>query len=66
MSAPCDGCCRVHRGPRCSTDEARSKPMCITLPAHVDRWLREHLDWGEKSRWVTEAIEQRIQTQEDV
>lgn len=60
MTAPCDGCCRVHRGPRCKPDDRRSVNVCVTLPAHVARELRERVPWGERSAFVAGAVDEAL------
>lgn len=60
-SEPCDGCCRVHRGPRCKPTESRSVSMSVTVPRHVRRGLDDAVPWGERSGFVARAIEAALE-----
>lgn len=55
MRAPCDVCCRVHRGPRCKPTDKRSVKTGVTLPGHVHRELVESVPWGERSAFIARA-----------
>jgi hypothetical protein len=64
VTAPCDGCCRVHRGPRCRPSDKRSVRLAVTLPAHVARELRERVAWGERSAFVARAVDAALLAEE--
>lgn len=65
MSGPCDTCCRMHRGPRCKPEDARSDNFSFRLPAHIARELRERVFWGERSAFIAGAVEKRLAEMED-
>lgn len=56
---PCDVCKRVHRG-RCSAEDDRTVRMCLALPGHLDRRLRDHVDFGDRSGFVAALIEAEL------
>lgn len=51
----CDECKRVHLG-ECLPGDVSAR-LCLTLPARVDRVLRERVPWGDRSRFVSELVE---------
>lgn len=53
---PCDICHRVHPG-RCAPDADRSVRFTVMLPGHVDQRLRDHIDYGHRSKWVADVVE---------
>lgn len=57
---PCEGCRRLHRGPRCKPEDQRGVNVTVHLPAHLHRALTEQVPWGERSRWVAELIEKEL------
>lgn len=57
---PCDGCKRVHLGPRCKPAEKRSISVAFTLPGHVARRFREVVPWGERSAYVSALLEREL------
>lgn len=63
MTAPCDGCRRVHRGPRCKPTDARSTTMAISFPAHVARDLRDQVPWGERSEFVARVVADALEAE---
>ena len=62
--APCDICNRVHRG-RCTPADERSVNTCVTLPGRTHRRLTDLIPWGERSRFVAAAVEDRLDRLED-
>jgi hypothetical protein len=63
MTAPCHGCCRVHRGPRCLPTDARSVTLAISFPGWVARELCDRLAWGERSGFVARAVAEALEGQ---
>jgi hypothetical protein len=58
--AACTVCSRVHRGPKCKPDDARSVRVCTTFPGFVYRLLVANVPWGERSRYVAELVERDL------
>lgn len=59
----CDGCKRVHRGPKCKPAEKRSTSIAITFPAHVARELKARVPWGERSAFVARAVDAALEAE---
>ena len=51
----CAVCSTSHQG-RCTPPEARSVPLCLSLPPSVHTALCEAVPWGERSGWVARLI----------
>lgn len=59
MTAPCDGCCRVHRGPRCST--ITKTVITVSLPESLALRFRDAIAPGHRSTWLARLIDEHLE-----
>lgn len=57
---PCHTCKRVHRPPECDPEAPRSTSRYVYLPGYLDRELVELVPWGERSAFVAQAVEEKL------
>lgn len=55
---------RPNTGPKCADGEPRVRIMLI-LPGAMVRWLRSNLAPGQRSRYVSQAVSDRIEKEKD-